>query len=172
MPAENGACFSTAVRAYFQSVSNADSPPHAGLASGPSAPAEAQEHSVNRLHTASTPTIIVFLAQTLATASWRLGLHSALKAALRRQAHRNISAKWIDLRSAQPALGLMRERVSCARMCARCRLQSKRTPIWNCQQSAEYHSLRGKSSAQRTHYFRPSSGFVLRWPGATGLRTC
>ena len=49
MPAENGACFSTAVRAYFQSVSNADSPPHAGLAARVSAPAEAQDHSVNRL---------------------------------------------------------------------------------------------------------------------------
>ena len=49
MLAENGACFSTAVRAYFQSVSNADSPPHAGLAARLSAPAEAQDHSVNRL---------------------------------------------------------------------------------------------------------------------------
>ena len=49
MPAENGACFRTAVLAYFQSVSNADSPPHAGLAARVSAPAEAQDHSVNRL---------------------------------------------------------------------------------------------------------------------------
>ena len=49
MLAENGACFSTAVRAYFQTVSNADSPPHAGLAARVSAPAEAQDHSVNRL---------------------------------------------------------------------------------------------------------------------------
>jgi len=57
-------------------------------------------------------------------------------------------------------------------MSARCGLQAKRTPIRNCQQAVEYHSLRGKSSAQRTHYFRSSSGFVLRWPGASGLRTC
>jgi len=38
-----------------------------------------------------------------------LGLQSALKAALRWQAQKNILAKWIELRSAQPALGLMRE---------------------------------------------------------------
>ena len=49
MPAENGACSRTAVRAYLQPVSNADSPPHAGLAARLSAPAEAQDHSVNRL---------------------------------------------------------------------------------------------------------------------------